>query len=186
MGLAYKRLGRADEALAAYRRSLALVPDDTVTLQNYAIALGELGLNTELEAALAALVRLHPTDVPLRTEYANVLMNNGAFSEAATAYEAAVRLEPQNPELLYAHGVALSALGRGADAIARWESAVAIDPQLGVAYAALAQAFAGNSDYEKAWDAVAECERLGYSLPPDFMAALRNASGRLSRSSPAQ
>jgi len=60
MALAYERLGRPDEAIGAYSRTLALAPENPDALFNLAMLFAERGRPGEAESLLVMLLRIAP------------------------------------------------------------------------------------------------------------------------------
>lgn len=98
-GTALRERGRADEALAAYRRALALCPEH---------APAHLGIGfiqqhrTELKAAAASYQRALAIDPGLAAAYnnlANILRLQGCTSEAVAFYRHAAELLPDNLQI---------------------------------------------------------------------------------------
>lgn len=75
-------------------------------------------------------------------------------------------------------GLAYSAKGRYDEAVADFTKAVEIDPRSGLGYAGRAIAYYSLRDYGKAWGDVYKAQGLGFQIRPEFLKALRKASGR--------
>ncbi|MDP1580833.1 MAG: tetratricopeptide repeat protein, partial [Candidatus Didemnitutus sp.] len=91
---AWNGLGNAtptlDDAIAAYRRAVALAPNYAIAQSNLGLALARRGDNADALAALQTAVNLAPRDVALRNNLANFLAAQGRTGEAAMHYAQAL------------------------------------------------------------------------------------------------
>lgn len=126
---AARQLDRTDEAIAAYRRLLALRSDDGVARAS----LVSLHLRRgELDAALERLdeaIEFTPGDPFLRLRRADLLAANGRGEAAEADYLAAARLSPDEPEVHERRGRQLLREGRRAEALASLQAALDLKPQ---------------------------------------------------------
>ncbi len=121
--LAYRR-GRLAEAEAAYRRSLALDPDQAGVRQNYGKLLRDMDRLPDSERELrAALAQTDADDVRTRASLAQTLALLGKNEEALHLVADALRIEPHDPESLAVKGRLSEAAGRFADAEASLSAA---------------------------------------------------------------
>jgi len=179
LGLTRRVLGDIDGAVESYQQSLELRPDDPVTLQNLVVALQAQGRGADAIAPLAHLVQLRPRDVGLLAEYAALLEAAGRFEDAALAYTEVLKSRPDDLALHYSLGRCYFEVERWMDAIGAWKSVVAFDPDFSQAYSGLAAAYFEIGDYDRAWLAVRDCQRLGAYIDPNLIARLQDASGKL-------
>jgi tetratricopeptide (TPR) repeat protein len=63
-------------------------------------------------------------------------------------------------------------------AIADFNKIIEINPRDANAYKNRGVAYCYKGEYDKAWDDVHKAQSLGYQAPPEFLKALREASGR--------
>jgi tetratricopeptide (TPR) repeat protein len=95
---AYVALGRQDEAIAHYRRSLQRVPDDPVASHSLAVALQAAKQAEESERLVRqTLSRTRPT-ASLHFTHARSLISLQRFEEAELALRACIGLAPQHSE----------------------------------------------------------------------------------------
>jgi hypothetical protein len=80
--------GRVDEAIACYRRALAIRPDFASGHSNHANALAQKGLIGEAEASVAQALRLDPGSSHARFNYAHLKLLQGDYEAGLPAYEA--------------------------------------------------------------------------------------------------
>jgi TolB-like protein/Tfp pilus assembly protein PilF len=105
-------LGRLDEALSYYQRSLANDPLDLVTLYNIADTLHRMGKLPEAEAGYRRLLELNPEDWGSHTQLAIIMMRQGRAQEAWD--ELALEVDPKQQE--YGRILVLPDLGREREA----------------------------------------------------------------------
>ena len=137
-----ERLNRHREAAAAYRRSLALAPDDARARYALGAALIRLGEHREGAEEIRKARRADPAipaDEPLAHELAGQaakLAEEGALAEARGRLEAAAAVAPEadlsaaTAGLLYAEGVAHEERGEPGRAIECYRKAEGLDPRI--------------------------------------------------------
>ena len=100
------------------------------------------------------------------------------FDEAMSDFTKIIEI---NPRLAMAYGNRGNAYGRKGqydEAISDYTKAIEINPRLAMVYSNRGIAFFLKNDYEKAWDDVHKAQNLGFTVPPEFLKDLRQASGR--------
>jgi tetratricopeptide (TPR) repeat protein len=180
LGNRYYKLGRYEEAIAAYDAALAIQPDDHDALNGKGIALGNLGRYEEAIAAYDAALAIQPDDHDALNNKGVALGNLGRYEEAIAAYDAALAIQPDKHEALYNKGVTLSYLGRYEEAIAAFDAALAIQPDLHEALYNKGIALGKLGRYE---EAIAAFD-AALAIQPDLHDALNNkgiALGNLGR-----
>ena len=145
LGTALSRVGRLDDAAAAYRRALELAPGDAEAREGLEGVAGVLAESDEALARAAELQRAGRVDQALRL-YREILAARPAHVDALNLCGVALVQTDQATEALpllrraaaaagdradvhYNLGGALRALGRFADAAAAYGRALAIDPE---------------------------------------------------------
>jgi tetratricopeptide (TPR) repeat protein len=122
------QLGLFDEAIACYRRALALAPEDAQVLCNLGNALRQKGL---LDEALAVTQRAIAQDPALSVAHNNlglILAARGRPEPAAASYIQALELNPGYIDALVNLGNVLRESGARREALAAYARAVEIDP----------------------------------------------------------
>lgn len=128
LGGALTQLGRHDEALAAYRRAVALDPDFPEADLNVGVALAQRG---DVDGALhhyARAVRMAPDRPEAALLLGKALVAKGRVAEAVVSFRRSLFLSPADAETHFELGKALSYRGDYAGAIRELERAVALDP----------------------------------------------------------
>lgn len=132
LGFAYNGLGRAQDSMAAYRKSVAAKPDVFESNLNLGLMLAKTG-QADAEQFLRAATTLKPT--------ANVeegqarawlslahLLESSRPDEAIAAYQQAAVLQPKDAEPHLSAGLLLERDNHFADAEMEYTQALAIDP----------------------------------------------------------
>ena len=78
----------------------------------------------------------------------------------------------------YTRGNAHLLKGEYEEAISNYTKALGINPQYALAYNNRAVVYYTIREYDKAWKDVHKAQKLGYQVNPEFIQALRGASGR--------
>jgi tetratricopeptide (TPR) repeat protein len=121
-------LGRYEEALAYFDRSIQLNSNYPKALYNQGCTLLALGHYSEAITSFDKAIKIE-------SDYINAWINRGiAFSnldrheEAITSYDKALQIDPDKYEILYNRGVALAELDRYEEAIVSYDKALQIKP----------------------------------------------------------
>lgn len=100
LGDAYGAAGRTGEAVAAYRRALAINPLHPDALLNLGIHLFQRGEVTAAKDLLLRLVHLRPRSADAFFVLGNCYFRTGAWQEAERAYGRSLELEPESADAL--------------------------------------------------------------------------------------
>lgn len=128
LGLALERLGRLDEAEAAYRRALAIVPEDGHLLSNLGLLLESQGHLDEALSCQRAAVALAADSAPVHTNLGSLLARLGQPEAAEVHYRQALALDPGFLKARSNLGVLFADAGRLAEAEACFREVLAIKP----------------------------------------------------------
>lgn len=138
LGAELQALGRTDEAVAHYRRAIALAPDNPSAYLNLGTALRLQGRTTDAVDAYHHALALRPDDGDAHYDLANTLMDANRVEEAIREFTAAADREPQSVDIQNNLGTALARAGRNQDAAAAFARALAADPNSTTAHRNLA------------------------------------------------
>jgi tetratricopeptide (TPR) repeat protein len=145
LALAYYRLGRTNDALAAVERALAASPDHVVAHFNRAFILAETGRRDEAAKEIQEVLRLDPEHAQARSlgdrlaeasrattadlDEARALIAGGDFGRAREVLEEAVESSPEDPDLYDLLGIALARTGHRRGARDAFLRAIALAPE---------------------------------------------------------
>jgi tetratricopeptide (TPR) repeat protein len=117
LGIAYRKLGRYQEAVDAYKEALRLKPDDAAAWYSLGNAYWDQGRYQEAIQAYKEALRLKPDDAAAWYNLGNAYSDQGRYQEAIQAYKEALRLEPDDAAAWNNLGVAYWALGNRSEAL---------------------------------------------------------------------
>ncbi len=170
LGAALRPQGKNDEALAAYRRALALQPDFEEAHFNLGSILLEQdqleGAKSHLESALA----LRPDCGETHHVMGMLLAREGKPEEAAASYRRAIELKPDLIEALNNLGNLCSKSGKHEEAIVCYERALALAPGFAEAHNNLGAVYRDQGKLEHA----VACHERALALKPDYAEAHTN------------
>src|SRR6266851_4263045 len=132
LGFVENGLGKLDDSITAYRKSVAAKPDVFESNLNLGLQLAKSG-HSEAENFLRAATQLKPSSNISEGKFrawlslANVLEKSNR-EEALTAYHQAAILQPKDPEPHLAAGHLLEQDNKFADAEQEYKQALALDP----------------------------------------------------------
>jgi len=117
-----------EQAIAAYRRALALDATYVPASVNFADLHRARGREREAEAVLRDAVKADPSAAGPRHALGLSLVRQKRVPEALAALGEAARLAPDDPRFAYVYGVALHDAGKRAEATKTLEAALARHP----------------------------------------------------------
>ncbi len=125
LGASYDQLRDTKNAAAAYRRALALEPENLDAQRGLANALLMDGQLDEAMKSLQAVLAVEPQDVQSQVHVSEVQRRQGHYPEALATLEKAKKLAPDNPELSYNEALLYDSLGQYGQATATLEKLLA-------------------------------------------------------------
>ncbi len=149
-GIALQALGRFDEALACYARSLALAPQQPATLNMQGLALLELKRFDEALQSFDRAVEIAPNFAEAWCSRANALIHRRNYAQALDSLDRAEALRPNYGEALSNRAIVLNLLGRHDQALATAQQALALLPNHPTVLRNLADALAGLQRFNEA------------------------------------
>jgi len=161
LGNMLRECGRLDDAIAHYRRAVALRPDYPEAHNNLGNALRDARDPAEAMQSCSRAIELRPGYAEAYNNLGNVLQDLGELDAAAASYGKAISFHPAYAEAHSNLGNVLRAQGRHADAIVHYRRAIELNPALRVAHRGLAIALRATDDF----DGALEHARAG--LEPD-------------------
>jgi tetratricopeptide (TPR) repeat protein len=174
LGFAENALGKTDDAIAAYRKSVSAKPDVFESNLNLGLELARSG-QAEAEQFLRAATQLKPTNHVAEgkarawVSLAHVLEKSNP-AEAVAAYHQAAALEPKDPEPRLSAGLLFEKQQKFADAEQEYKAALAIDPASGDAATGLANIYMAG---RRLPEAAAALEKVVAARPDDASAHLQ-------------
>jgi len=178
LGFAENGLGRIDDSIAAYRKSVAAKPDVFESNLNLGLQLAKSG-QSDAEQFLRAATQLRPTNHVAEGQaraWLSLAQLLGARKpqEALAAYQQAGILQPTDPEPHLAAGLLLEQQEKFSDAEYEYKKAIALDPTSSDATTGLANIYMRGRRFP---EAEAELRKLKTAHPDQ--AAARIQLGRV-------
>ena len=168
----------AGAALADLDRSVALNPtDDTVLTMRGMIRYQQRDLEKALDDFNAAIA-INRWAYEAYNGRGVIYLETENPGLAVKNFNATTLINPKHPSAYFHRGVAHMQMGELEKAIEDLTKAVELKPDLMNAYSNRAAAYLYTGQYDKSWDDVHFVERHGFSMKPEFMADLRQRSGR--------
>ncbi|HAX78233.1 MAG TPA: hypothetical protein DCY88_21040, partial [Cyanobacteria bacterium UBA11372] len=166
-GLALKKQGKLDLAIACYQKAIQIQP-------NYAPAYNSLGIVYREKGQLEQAIQSYQKAIACQENYVqaynnlgNALRDDGKLDLAIASYQQALKLDP---DYINAHlnlGNALQQQGKFAQAIECLEQVIQRQPNYADAYSSLAHAYKAQENLE----AAINCYQKAIELQPDSASA---------------
>ncbi|MHC4532919.1 MAG: tetratricopeptide repeat protein [Planctomycetota bacterium] len=105
-------------------------------------------------------------------------MTRGEYDQAILCFDKTIKIKPKFAPAYCNRGTCYYEKGEYEQAIGDFTKALELNPKLTDAYYNRATAHYQKQEYDKAWEDVHKAQSMDYQIPPDFLKALREASGR--------
>ena len=105
-------------------------------------------------------------------------MTRGEYDQAILCFDKTIKIKPKFAPAYCNRGTCYYEKGEYEQAVEDFNKALEINPHLVGAYFNRATSYYQKQEYDKAWDDVHKARSMDYQMPPDFLKALRDASGR--------
>lgn len=133
--------GKTDEAVEAYRKALAVNPDDEDLRYNLGIALARQGRIDEAIQQYEEALKLFPEHTDVHNNLGNLLMRQGRWDEAISHFRRALETRPDSAIAHNNLGIALSQQGRVGEATRHFMDAITYAPDYWEAHFGLGNAY---------------------------------------------
>lgn len=168
LGFADHQLGKRNDSIAAYRKSVSAKPDAFESNLNLGLALAGAG-DPEAEQYLRAATKLNPASNAVQGHMRawlalGHLLETTKPGEGLSAFQEAAKLEPKNPEPHLDAGALLEKQHKNAEAEKEYQEAVGIAPDSSDALIALSNLYMRDKRFD---DAQATLKKLIALHPND-------------------
>jgi len=136
-GMANERTGNYPMAVEAYRRGLAVAPDNVELLNSLGFSLFQQGKSPEAIEALEKALAIDPKHAKAHNNLALAAIDSGDLELAEAHYRESLAIEPQ-PAVHNDLGFVLERLGMQDEAVESYRAALALDPGSAAAHYNLA------------------------------------------------
>jgi tetratricopeptide (TPR) repeat protein len=167
LGAALQSDGRYDEAIAHYRRALALEPNYAPAFNNMASTFRAKGDLREAVATYGLALEIKPDYPEAHYNLANALLEAGKPDEAIDHFQQALQSIAGSADVHNNLGIALAGKGRLDEAVAEFREALRLDPDSARAHRNLGDALASQGSRDEAIQHL----RRAVQLAPDDASA---------------
>jgi protein O-mannosyl-transferase len=124
------------------------------------------------------VIRKSPNIARPYNERGSVYCNKGNIDQAISDYNKAIEINPRHAAAYNNRGVAYLNKGNFVQVISDCNKAIEINPRHAAAYENRAIAYFQKQQYINSWEDVHAAEAIGSKVNPEFIEALKKASGR--------
>jgi Tfp pilus assembly protein PilF len=178
LGGALLSKGRTADAIANFRKAIAINPMDHEALNELGVAQLQAGQLDDAEATLRQALEFAPYSSETHLNLGVVLLQNAKPDEAILHLRGVLEVDPSNARAMKTLAGALFQAGHVADAEAQFQAAIARDPDDAQAHSDYGAVLASDGRQD---EAVAEYRRA-LDLNPRLVVALKNLGSALLRS----
>jgi tetratricopeptide (TPR) repeat protein len=177
-GHAYIDKKQYDRAISDYGKILEIKPRDAEAYVNRGTAYLRKGQPDQAIADYTKALEIDPRNATAYYNLGVTHMKNRQLDQAIVNFDKALEIKPMDMDSLVKRGHSYRQKGQFDLAIADYTKALAIAPGAVEAYYGRAKAYLGKKEYDKAWEDVRKIQSLGVKVEPEFLQALRKASGK--------
>jgi arylsulfatase A-like enzyme/Tfp pilus assembly protein PilF len=146
LGTEQRRIGRIDESIQSYKKSLELKPDSELAVINLAHSYRAAGADEEAILGFQQFLKLDPRNEQIHYELAQMLIDHNRLDEAERHLEEAIGLAPEMAAAQNARGVIALQRSDPGSAERLISEALAIKPDVRLAHFNLAIIAEGRGD----------------------------------------
>ncbi len=177
-GFLYDKQGNFTQAITDYNKALEID-------SNYAPAYNNRGALYEKQGNLTQAMFDYNKAIKINPNYEPAYNNRGALYEkqdnltlAISDCTKAIEIDPNDAMAYYNLGLIYATQGNLTQAMSNYNKAIEINPNDAKAYYYRAMDYSFLKEYDNAWSDLHKSKALGMSVEPDFLNALKKASGR--------
>ncbi len=177
-GIALLEGGQYDRAIAIFDEALEINPRYAEAYNFRGVAYDEKGQYDQAISDYTKVIELNPR---LDKAYMNrgvAYDNKGQYDKAISDYTKAIEINPSNDIAYSNRGLLYGKKGQYDQAISDYTKVIELNPRSAETYYPRGVIYFYKREYEKAWDDVHKVQNLGLQIHPEFLKALREASGR--------
>ena len=134
LGAVRSQIGMFDEAVEAYKTTIALKPDYVEAYNNMGVALRNQGKLDKAIEAYKKAISLRPNDADTYFNLGIVLKDQGRYADAIEVYKKSISLKPDYAEAYNNLGLTLNVQGKSKEALQAFNKAVSLKPDYAEAY----------------------------------------------------
>jgi tetratricopeptide (TPR) repeat protein len=174
LGIAYQKREWFNDAINEYTAAIRFDANSAEAYLGIGGCYNKLNQpNGEINAYQRA-ISINPNMYEAYACLGNAYFTKGDYDTAIEQYNKAIRLKPDNPELYYQLGAARFNKGDYAGSIKTQLKTIELSPKMADAHYCLGLAYYKTADYSKALEQLTTAERLGKTVDPNLITALKN------------
>jgi tetratricopeptide (TPR) repeat protein len=177
-GTEYYKQGRYDEAIIELNKANAIDPNDFEAYGFRGTAYFKKGNLDQAISDLNKAIELNPNYSLAYCNRGFAYVKKGDHDQALFDFNKAIELNPNYADAFVGRGATYARKGNYDQAISDNNKVIEIDPNYAGAYYSRGVAYYFKNDYDKAWIDINKAEWLGFKVDPEFLEALKKASGR--------
>jgi Flp pilus assembly protein TadD len=164
-GVAFKNMGRFDEAIRDYDRAIALNPSYSKAFYDRGVAFNSMGQVDKALADFDRAITLDPFYVLSYNQRGLLYENKGFLDKAVSDYNNAISSNPLSPEAYFNLGVLFGKSGSYEKAISHLSKAISINPDNADYYSNRGAIYSLNGQRELAMDDLNAALKLNRDMP---------------------
>ena len=177
-GVAYDEQGLTPQAIADYTKAIIINPKLAEPFNNRGDAYRRLGNIRQAMFDFNKAIEINPKLAEAYVNRGAVYATQGNFTQAILDFNKSIAIKPGYVIAYPNRGNVYAQQGNFTQAIADFTKGIEVDPGYAGNYIHRGNVYFKIKDYDLAWADVYQAEALGYIAKPEFLTALKEASGR--------
>jgi tetratricopeptide (TPR) repeat protein len=177
-GAVYQNRGQLSKAIAECNKAIEINPTYAPVYNSRGFAYIGKGEYDEAISDFNKAIEINPKFAMAYNNRGYAYGVKGQYDQAISDSNRAIDLNPKLAMAYNNRGLAYLNKGRHDRAISDCNRALKVNPRDATAYNIRAVSYFFKREFDKSWDDVHKALNLGYPVRPEFLEALREASGR--------
>ena len=177
-GAVYHNRGQLIKAIAEYNKAIEINPKYAPVFNNRGFAHIGKGEYDQAISDFNKAIEINPKFAMAYNNRGYAYGVKGEYDQAISDSNKAIELNPKLAMAYNNRGLAYLNKDQHDQAISDCNKALEVNPRDAMAYNIRAVAYFFKREFDKSWDDVYKAQNLGYPVRPEFLKALREASGR--------
>ena len=178
-GIVYGIKGEYDKAIFDFERAIEIGPQHARPYNSRGVTYNKKGEYDKAISDFTKAIEINPRYAKAYYSRGDAYAKKGQYDQAISDLSKAIEMNPRDAGTYNNRGLAyVKGKRQYAKAILDFSKAIEIEPRYADAYRSRGVAYFHVKKYEKAWDDVHKVQSLKAQVHPDFLKALRQASGR--------
>ena len=176
-GISFHQEGKIPPALADFNKAIEIDPNTPEAYYNRGLVYHQEGNAGLALSDYNKAIQIKPDYAQAYINRGSIYLSRGNLNQALSEYNQAIEIDPSIADAYYDRGSLYHLQGNLTQALSDYEYAIDLNPDYSEALNNRAVVYYQLKEYAKAWKDVRKVKSLKWNINPNFINALKNASG---------